>query len=76
MDIRYVPCGDRFAFLSVNGAKPMRIELPDHGPGTGNTASVTVRVKLKKGCNTIRLSNPSAWVSDLDCMTLTRASMP
>lgn len=76
MDIRYVPCGDRFAFLSVNGAKPMRIELPDHGPGTGNTASVTVRVKLKKGRNTIRLSNPSAWVPDLDCMTLSRASMP
>lgn len=70
MDLRYVQHEDRFVNVSVNGGRDVRLELPAREPGAGHLASATLRVALKKGRNTIRLSNPSAWSADIDCMHL------
>ena len=32
--------------------------------------TVSAKVKLKKGCNIIRLHNDAAWMPDVDCMTV------
>lgn len=70
MDIQYIQWDNRYAFLSVNGGENTRVELPAKQPSSNKPATATIRIVLKKGNNTIRLSNPTAWMSDFDCMTL------
>ncbi|GFI34424.1 alpha-galactosidase A [Bacteroidaceae bacterium] len=70
MTLRYVQWEDRFVNVSVNGGEETRVELTASEPGTNKLTEKTVRVVLRKGNNVIRLSNPSEWVSDIDCMTL------
>ena len=55
--------------VSVNGTEASLL-------GSLNTGSdlewqdVNVKVKLEKGFNTIRLSNPASQMPDIDCMTV------
>lgn len=76
MTLRYLPAGDLHALLTINGARPLRLDLPARASETSSPATVTVRIKLKKGRNVIRLSNPTEWIPDLDCMMLKRVGKP
>lgn len=60
----------RTLFLSVNGGKPVRLAFPAAGKGRVGTASV--RVRLRKGGNTVCLFNAGDWCPDIDRMTLKR----
>lgn len=74
MEIQYVQWETRPAIMSVNGGEGTTVELVAKEPGTNRLTTTTVRVVLQKGNNTIRLSNPTGWMSDLDRMTLTKVA--
>lgn len=69
LTIRYI-CGEnRNLALSVNGE-----DLPElkglNGGSWEKVASKTVRVKLRKGMNTIRLGEQDSWAPNIDCIEL------
>lgn len=69
MTIRYVPHADRKLEINVNNEKS--ILLKDLAGTNGEPlASVTVRVRLKPGNNTVRMGSPYCWAPDIDCFTL------
>lgn len=70
MTVRYVQWDDRFVNVSVNGGEENRMDLPAIEPATNKLTEKTVRIVLRKGQNTIRLSNATNWAPDIDCMTL------
>lgn len=55
---------DRYAFLQVDGGERIRFETKVNG------SRVEVPVKLAAGLHTVRISNPSAWTADFDCMSI------
>ncbi len=70
MSVRYMQWDDRFVNVSVNGGEETRLDLPAIEPATNKLTEKTVRIVLRKGQNTIRLSNATKWAPDIDCMTL------
>ena len=69
LTLSYTSDDDRRLFCSVNGEKSTEIRTPHTGPN-GRVSTVSMKVHLHKGSNTIRLSNPTEWCPDIDCMTL------
>lgn len=69
MTVCYVPANNRKLEIKVNGEKAL---LPEELPGTKGEkmASVTVRVRLKAGNNTVRMGSPYCWTPDIDCFRL------
>ena len=69
LTFRYACKDARNMVVSVNGAEASLL-------GSLNTGSdlewqdVNIKVKLEKGFNTIRLSNPVSQMPDIDCMTV------
>ena len=67
--IKYVSGEDRSLALSVNGE-----EMPElkgmNGGSWDKVASKTVRIKLKKGMNSIRLGEQDSWAPNIDCIEL------
>ncbi len=69
LSFRYACKDARNMVVSVNGAEASLL-------GSLNTGSdlewqdVNIKVKLEKGFNTIRLSNPASQMPDIDCMTV------
>lgn len=70
MTLRYVQWENRFIDYSINGNTSVRLDLPVTELHSNNPAEKTVRIILKKGFNTIRLSNATTWAPDIDKMTL------
>ena len=58
---------DRAFDLSVDGGKPVRIAAPATG---GKISQVSTKLRLAAGVRSVRLSNASAWMPDIDRMTI------
>ena len=73
MTIRYA-CGDQRSMnVSVNGTPVTTLTPLLSGDYLNKWNTVGVEITLKKGLNTIQLSNPAAPMPNLDCMKLTAA---
>lgn len=58
--------------LSVNGEAVKNLTGLNSGDYRTRWSTVDVDITLNKGMNTIRLSNPTDWMPNIDCMTLTK----
>ena len=58
---------DRAFDLSVDGGTPVRIAAPATG---GKISKVSTKLRLASGVRSVRLSNASAWMPDIDRMTI------
>ena len=58
---------DRAFDLSVDGGTPVRIAAPATG---GKISRVSTKLRLASGVRSVRLSNASAWMPDIDRMTI------
>jgi len=67
----YASPDDRAFDVSVDGGAPIRVAAPATG---GKISQVSVRMHLASGVHSIRLRNDSAWMPDVDRMTI--ASVP
>ena len=68
LTIAYLAGDSRNMSVSVNGKAIESLTVK--GNGWDKTATVTLKVKLKKGKNNIRLSNPNGWMPDIDYIEL------
>lgn len=68
LDITYISGENRNLSIDVNGAKATTLSCNSGGWSTTKTASI--RVHLNAGSNVVRLYNASAWMPDIDCMTV------
>ena len=68
LSFSYASPDDRAFNLSVDGGAAMRIATPATG---GKLANVEARLRIAAGVHAIRLSNASAWMPDIDRMTVT-----
>ena len=62
---------DRVFDLSVDGGAPMRVATPATG---GKISQVSVRLRIAAGVHSLRLCNASAWMPDVDRMTIEPAA--
>jgi len=74
MKIAFISGENRKITVNVNGTKVTTITANSGGWGTVGTK--TLKVNLQKGNNVVRLSNPSAWMPDIDYIDLTPNSLP
>ncbi|MDE6479205.1 MAG: hypothetical protein K2L45_02970 [Muribaculaceae bacterium] len=70
MTINFITGADRNITVIVNGEMIGNITV--NSGGWDVIGSTTLKINLKKGENEIILSNPSDWMPDIDCITLTR----
>ena len=70
---RYASPEDRAFDVSVDGGAAVRVAAPATG---GGIAAVEARVRLEAGVHRVRLYNDSAWMPDMDRMTLEGAPRP
>ena len=64
LTIGFLTEGERQLTVSVNG-KTVKT-LSAKGQGWGRVSTVSIPIKLKKGNNIIRLSNPTDWMPNID----------
>ena len=68
LTIGYI-CGEsRSITVSVNGSKVQSVSV--NSGGWQKVGRKTITINLQKGCNEIRLSNPTNWMPDIDYMEL------
>ena len=60
---------DRSLALSVNGEEMPELKGLD-GSSWDKVATKTVRIKLRKGMNSIRLGEQDSWAPNIDCIEL------
>lgn len=70
LTIDYVQWDDRTVDLSINGSEAQSINLPAEEAQSNKVRSESVRVTLAPGSNTLRISNPTAWAPDIDCIRI------
>ena len=70
MTLSYATEVDRSVYCSVNGNKDFEIKTPGKNKNTVKT--VSRKIRLKKGMNTIRIGNAHSWCPDIDKMTIVR----
>ena len=68
MTIGFISGESRNITVSVNGQKVKTMSVNSGGWQKGGTAKLTVT--LQPGCNTIRLSNATNWMPDIDYMEI------
>ena len=68
LTIAYLSGEERELTVSVNGKAQQTLKL--NSGAWDRVGEVTIPVKLKKGQNTIRLSNAEAWMPDIDYIEL------
>ena len=74
LTIAYI-CGEnRKITVSVNGERLQTLNVSSGGWDKVGTR--TLKINLNKGYNVIRLSNPSAWMPDIDYIDVTPNSLP
>lgn len=69
MALYFISGESRTARLSINGSDAGTLTCS--GPNWTDVDSITTRIHLQQGSNIVRLYNASAWMPDIDCMTLT-----
>ena len=69
LTIGYLSAENRNITISVNGTKVQTVNVNSGGWGTVGRRQVNI--KLQKGQNTIRLSNPTAWMPNIDYIEVT-----
>ena len=72
MTLSYLSDEDRSVYCSVNGNKEFEIKTPGDNKNTVKT--VSRKIRLKKGTNTIRLGNANTWCPDIDKITIVSMS--
>ncbi|MCQ2095188.1 MAG: carbohydrate-binding protein [Bacteroidaceae bacterium] len=70
MSVSYLSAENRIIRVQVNGGTSQVISNANSG-GWDRVATKSVKVRLDPGMNTIRLYNTSAWMPNIDCMTIT-----
>lgn len=73
LTIDYVQWDDRTINLSINGGEAHTINLPATEARSNKVRSESVKVTLAPGSNTLRISNPTAWAPDIDCIRIEKA---
>ena len=71
LTFEYSSPDDRAFELSVDGGTPMRVATPATAV---KISRVSVRLRLAAGMHSVRLRNASAWMPDVDRMTIEPAS--
>ena len=74
MTIAYISGESRRITVNVNGEKVQTMNVSSGG--WQQVGKKTLSVRLKPGYNTIRLSNPTGWMPDIDYMTLQSTGNP
>ena len=74
LTIAYITAESRNICVDVNGQRVQTISANSGGWSTVATNSLTVQ--LQKGRNTIRLSNATGWMPDIDYIELKPTTMP
>ena len=69
LTLYYVSGESRSAKLSVNGGPSKSLTALNSG-GFDRVGKKTTTIQLNAGSNTIRLTNATAWMPDIDCITL------
>ena len=69
LTLHYVSGENRSAKLTVNGEQAKNLTSLNSG-GFNRVGKKTATIQLNAGTNTIRLTNTTAWMPDIDCMTL------
>ena len=69
LTLYYVSGESRSAKLSVNGGPSKSLTALNSG-GFDRVGKKTTTIQLNAGSNTIRLTNTTAWMPDIDCITL------
>ena len=72
LNIKYLSGEDRGMTVSVNGHTVATLSNLNSGSFSDKIATASVKVTLKKGYNTVRLSNPTAWTPNIDCMEVVK----
>jgi len=70
--IRYASDKSSAFTVNVNGKEVETFSELSTGAADGNWDSVNVKIKLDKGLNAVRLTNPEGPMPNIDCMTLHR----
>ncbi len=70
LTVGFVSGDERNMTLTVNGKKPQTVAVNSGSWTDGATQSF--KVKLKKGNNIVRLSNPTDWMPDIDYMEINK----
>ena len=70
LTIRYASEYERDLSMMVNGSQPLTLYGLYSGSSTDNWKTTTVRVKLRKGQNTVRLYNNDGWAPNIDYIEL------
>ena len=68
LTIAYISGENRNITVSVNGKKVQTVNVNSGGWSTVGRRNLDIN--LEKGCNIIRLSNPTGWMPDIDYMEL------
>lgn len=71
MSIRYASGEARGMTVSVNGSAVKSLTGLNSGDFSTQWGTTDVTISLHKGMNTVRLSNSTGWMPNIDCMTLT-----
>lgn len=75
LKIWYMTAEDRDFVVTVNDGKDITVKCPSNGDYYGNPGNAYVEVKLNKGVNTIKLSNPSGNAPNLDKIGISLKSL-
>jgi len=74
LTIAYISGENRNIRIDVNGERVQTVSVNSGGWST--VAEKTVTIQLQKGLNTIRLSNATNWMPDIDYIDLTATTQP
>lgn len=74
LSIRYATGDGRNMTLMVNNAQAKTFSELNSGDYLKQWKTVEAQVVLKKGFNSVRLSNATAWMPNIDCMTVEAAN--
>ncbi len=69
LTLHYVSGESRRATLTVNGEQSKSLTSLNSG-GFDRVGKKSATIRLEAGVNTIRLTNATAWMPDIDCITL------
>ena len=69
MTLKYISGESRYVSIQVNEGTAKRISA--NSGGWDRVGSKSMEIELQPGENVIRLFNKTAWMPDIDCMTLT-----
>ena len=73
LTLYYLSAEPRDVNLAVNGTEVGKLSALQSGSYTEKVGTATLQVELRKGMNTIRLSNATGWAPNIDRLKVTKA---